>query len=87
MDKSYEILGPQSRDADMTKTQKIQMINEVIQGPRGEFARQMGAEAYLMDGQNVRYRDRAKGYARRISFSELLSYLHGEDIRSLRGAL
>lgn len=49
-----------------------------------EFARSKGAEAYVNERGQLRYRDCLKGYPRRVSYSELLSLLHGEDIRALR---
>jgi hypothetical protein len=69
----------------MTKTEHANRINEIIAGSRGEFARSKGAAAVITAEGKLRYRDTAKGYARRISFAELCRYLHGEDIRSLRG--
>ncbi len=68
------------------KTQKAELLNQIVSGPRGEFARQMGAEVYVNEANQLRYRDTAKGYARRISYAEFIRYLHGEDIRALRAS-
>ncbi len=68
----------------MTRQTKADAINRVIQNERNEFARQMGAEAYVNEAGQLRYRDTAKGYVRRISYAEILGHLHGEDIRALR---
>lgn len=68
----------------MTKAEQVAQINQIIAGPRGEVAREKGASAALVGGK-VLYTDRKSGHERKISRFELLGYLHGEDIRTLKG--
>jgi len=71
----------------MTKTAKVILINQTIANERNELARKMGCEAFLDEAGNIRYRERSKGYPRRCTFFELLGFLHGQDMRTLKAAL
>jgi hypothetical protein len=71
----------------MTKAEKVSFINSTIANERNELARKLGCEAYLNDAGQIRYRECSKGYARRATFTELLGFLHGQDIRALRTVL
>jgi hypothetical protein len=70
----------------MTKIEKVKLLNATIANERNGYARKVGAEAYLVGGR-LFYRDCRPGYARRITLTELLSHLHGADIRALRAVL
>ena len=69
----------------MTTEQKIQMINEAVAGPRGSYARDMKVSAAVVNGK-VLYTGIRRGKLVRLSFFEVLSYLHGEDARAIRSA-
>jgi hypothetical protein len=71
----------------MTKTEKVALINATIANERNAHARDKGCEAYLNDAGNIRYRDRSKGYPRRITLAELFGHMHGLDIRALKAAI
>lgn len=71
----------------MTKSDQVKVINAVIDGPRGDLAREKGARVALAADGKVLYTDRKNGHERKISRFELFGYLHGEDIRALKAVL
>jgi len=69
----------------MTKQAWVELVNATIQNERNALARSVSAVAALRDGKVV-YFDNDAGYTRRVTFAQIMSHLHGADIRALKAA-
>lgn len=67
-----------------TKQAKVDEINQALN--RSSIAVKCKAEAFITEDGRIEYRmlNRVSQYTMKISFSDMLSLLHGADMRALK---